>query len=190
MPKPMEMLHEDHEKVKQLFEQFEETEFEEKKELVTKVIQELEIHTALEEEIFYPAARQALEENSEDTETMDEAWEEHHVVKLIIAELKKMRPNDEHYDAKFKVMSESVKHHIEDEEGELFPKLAGNLEEEEKLGERMMERKEKLQQHPPSSRTRATGSRSRTAAGSRGKRRQTAGRKRAARQPAGGGRVT
>ena len=189
MPKPMEMLHEDHEKVKQLFEQFEETESEEKKELVTKVIQELEIHTTLEEEIFYPAARQALEENSEDTETMDEAWEEHHVVKLIISELKKMRPNDEHYDAKFKVMAESVKHHIEEEEGELFPKLEGNPDDE-KLGEKMMERKEKLEQHPPSSRTRATGSRSRTAAGSRGKRRQTAGRKRAARQPAGGGRVT
>jgi hypothetical protein len=183
MPKPMEMLHEDHEKVKQLFEQFEETEFEEKKELVTKVIQELEIHTALEEEIFYPAARQALEENSEDTETMDEAWEEHHVVKMIIAELKKMRPNDEHYDAKFKVMAESVKHHIEDEEGELFPKLAGNLEEEEKLGERMMERKEKLQQRPPSA-SRSTGSRGRSTS-ARGKRKQSGGRKRGSKAAGG-----
>jgi hemerythrin superfamily protein len=182
MPRPMEMLHDDHEKVKQLFEQFEESESDEKKELVTTAIQELEIHTALEEEIFYPAARQALEENSEDTETMDEAWEEHHVVKMIIAELKKMRPNDEHYDAKFKVMAESVKHHIKEEEGELFPKLQGNLDEEEELGERMMERKEKLQQHPPSA-SRATGSRGRS---TRRKRRQSSGRK--SRRKAAGGR--
>ncbi|HEY7166057.1 MAG TPA: hemerythrin domain-containing protein [Candidatus Binatia bacterium] len=182
MPKPTEMLREDHEKVKDLFERFEEADEGEKQEIVTTAIRELEVHTALEEEVFYPAAREALEQSGEDADTISEALEEHHVVKLVIAELKKMRPKDEQYDAKFTVMSENVKHHIEEEENELFPKLEGQLDDED-LAEQMMTRKEELQQRVQSgSRSRSTKSKSRSSSGrGRGKRGSgSKGRKKAA----------
>src|SRR2546422_2079125 len=185
MPKAIKMLREDHEKVKGLFQQFEQSESNGKKEIVATTLQELEIHTALEEEIFYPAARQALEEESEETDIMDEAWEEHHVVKLVAAELKKMRPNDERYDAKFTVMAESVKHHIEEEESELFPKLEGHIDEEA-LGEQMMARKEKLRQRPASaSRSRTTKAKTGSRTGTRGKRKPGGGKKRRSRAAGG-----
>lgn len=150
MPNAIELLREDHQKVKDLFQHFEGMESGHKKEIVTTTLHELAIHTTVEEEIFYPAARKALEETGEETDLIDEAWEEHHVVKLLGAELKKMRPSDERYDAKFTVLAESVKHHIEEEEGELFPKLEGHLDDEN-LGEKMIARKEKLQKRPVSS---------------------------------------
>ena len=110
---------------------------------------------------------------SDEDDIIDEAWEEHHVVKLLAAELKKMRASDERYDAKFTVLAESVKHHIEEEEGELFPKLEGHLDQEE-LGEKMMARKEQLQQRTGNtSRSRTGNSKIRSARGkgkgSRGK---------------------
>jgi hemerythrin superfamily protein len=146
MPNAIEMLREDHRKVKDLFEHFEGTESGDKKEIVDTTLRELEIHTSLEEEIFYPAARQALKktDSEEGDDLMDEALEEHHVVKLVAAELKKMRSSDERYDAKFTVLAESVKHHIEEEENELFPKLESHIDGEE-LGKKMMARKQKLQ---------------------------------------------
>ena len=73
--------------------------------------------------------------------------EEHHVVKLLIGELKKMSADDDRYDAKYTVLAESVKHHIEEEESELFPKLQGKLDAEE-VGAEMESRKEQLQQQP------------------------------------------
>ena len=149
MPNAIELLREDHQKVKDLFQHFEGMESGDKKEIVATTLHELAIHTTVEEEIFYPAARKALQETDEETDLIDEAWEEHHVVKLLAAELKKMRASDERYDAKFTVLAESVKHHIEEEEGELFPKLEGHLDQ--KLGEKMIARKEKLQKRPVSS---------------------------------------
>lgn len=116
MPNAIDLLREDHQKVKDLFEHFEEMESGDKRDIVATTLHELEIHTAVEEEIFYPAARKALEETDEETNLIDEAWEEHHVVKLLAAELKKMRASDKRYDAKFTVLAESVKHHIEEEE--------------------------------------------------------------------------
>ena len=166
MPKATDMLREDHKKVKGLFEQFEHAESDEKKQLVATTLQELEIHTTLEEEIFYPAAQEALQDNSEEEDTIDEAWEEHHVVKLVAAELKKMRSSDERYDAKFTVLAESVKHHIEEEENELFPKLESHIDGEE-LGKKMMARKQKLQQTDNGSK-KSSRSKSRTAS-NRGK---------------------
>ena len=127
MPNAIEMLREDHRKVKQLFDEFEHAEESQAKEqIVENTVRELEVHAALEEEIFYPAAEKQINEK----ESIDEAREEHHVVKLIIGELKKMSADDERYDAKYKVLSESVKHHIEEEESELFPKLEGELDAE------------------------------------------------------------
>ena len=168
MPHAIEMLRDDHQKVKDLFEHFETTESGDKKEIVDTTLRELAIHTSLEEEIFYPAARRALAKIEDGgSDGIDEAWEEHHVVKLLSAELKKMRSRDERYDAKFTVLAESVKHHIEEEEKELFPKLEGHIEGEE-LGEKMTARKEKLlQQTEDGSKRRNAGSKTR--ASKRGK---------------------
>ena len=164
MPNAIEMLREDHRKVKDLFEHFEGTDSGDKKEIVDTTLRELEIHTSIEEEIFYPAARLALQEleGDEGDDVIDEAWEEHHVVKLLAAELKKMRSSDERYDAKFTVLAESVKHHIKEEEEELFPKLESHIDGEE-LGEKMMVRKQKLQQRTDNgSKNRSRSSKTRT----------------------------
>src|SRR5438128_7808356 len=81
---------------------------------------QLEMNSMLEEKIFYPAVRQ--EDDTEDL--MNEAEEEHHVVDLLIGELRGMSASDPHFSAKFQVMAESVKHHIDEEETEMFPKAA------------------------------------------------------------------
>ncbi|HTM08216.1 MAG TPA: hemerythrin domain-containing protein, partial [Verrucomicrobiae bacterium] len=132
---------EDHRKVKELFRQFEEAEDDStKKEIAQTAIKELKVHTALEEELFYPAVRREIDEE----EKIDEALEEHHVAKLLIAELSRMKPSDEHFDAKFKVLAESVKHHIEEEEGEMLPEVEGEIDADG-LGKQMAERKQKLE---------------------------------------------
>jgi hemerythrin-like domain-containing protein len=134
------MLIEDHRKVKQLFQQFERADGRTKQEIVEKTIMELQVHSVLEEEIFYPALRQAT-----DDETLNEAEEEHHVVDLLMGELMKMKPSDDHYDAKYTVLAENVKHHIEEEESEMLPK-ARQLGQDRlnTIGEQMHERKQKL----------------------------------------------
>jgi hemerythrin-like domain-containing protein len=177
MPNAIEMLREDHRKVQELFQQFEEGDDEAKEQVADQTIRELEIHAALEEEIFYPAAREEVDEE----ETIDEALEEHHVAKLLLAELKKMSPGDKHYEAKYKVLAESVKHHIKEEESELFPSIQGSLDAE-KVGQQMETRKPKLQQKfSNGSRTRRskTKTRSKTAR-RRAKTRPTAKKRRGA----------
>jgi hemerythrin-like domain-containing protein len=145
MPEVTGMLREDHQKVKDLFEEFENAEEDgEKLRIVRTALAELEIHATLEEEIFYPAVREQIEEDDEDT--MDEALEEHHVAKFIMRELKDMKPGDERFDAKFKVLAESVKHHIEEEESEILPKADEMELDQEQLAEEMTERKQELQQ--------------------------------------------
>jgi hemerythrin superfamily protein len=142
MPEAVEMLREDHQKVKDLFKEFEKAEEnEEKGQIVRAALTALEIHATLEEEIFYPAVREQID----DDDQMDEALEEHHVVKLLIGELQEMKPGDDHFDAKFKVLAESVKHHIEEEESEILPKAQDTDLDQERLGEEMTERKEELQ---------------------------------------------
>jgi hemerythrin superfamily protein len=145
MPEVTEMLREDHEKVKDLFEEFENAEEDDDKlRIVRTALTELEIHATLEEEIFYPAVRELIEEEDEDT--MDEALEEHHVAKFLMRELKDMKPGDERFDAKFKVLAESVKHHIEEEESEILPKADEMELDQEQLAEEMTERKQELQE--------------------------------------------
>lgn len=113
-----ELLRADHAKIKGLFDEFESADDESaKKNIVETVLTELIIHDKLEEDIFYPMAREAIEND----DLLDEAAEEHHVMKLLITELAPMEPGDEKYDAKFMVMSEGVRRHFEEEEGELFP---------------------------------------------------------------------
>ncbi len=140
-PNAIAMLKEDHRKVKGLFEEFEHAEeASAKRRIVATTIAELRVHAAVEEEIFYPALREAIDEE----EKVDEAEEEHHVMKLVLSELEKMAPGDERYDAKYKVLAESVKHHVEEEESEIFPEVEDKLDQPE-LGKRMFARKEELQ---------------------------------------------
>ncbi|MGH7846455.1 MAG: hemerythrin domain-containing protein [Candidatus Binatia bacterium] len=171
MPNALEMIREDHHKVQQLFQEFETIEDRSaKKRIVENAIQELKTHAALEEELFYPAARKQLDEE----DTIDEALEEHHVVKLLIAELEDMRPGDKRYDAKFTVLAESVKHHIEEEESELLPEIEPSLDAES-LGEKMQQRKQELLRRASNgaprrrARGRSQGSRRGAAARSRGR---------------------
>ncbi|WHZ13676.1 MAG: hypothetical protein OJF52_000510 [Nitrospira sp.] len=116
----LDRLREDHRKVTQLFEEFEAaTESDDKQRIVDTALQALQEHSYVEETILYPAFEAALDE----AVLLCEAFEEHHVVHLLIAELKKMTAGDERFDAKFSVLAENVRHHIKEEEGEMFPQV-------------------------------------------------------------------
>ena len=136
-----DMLREDHKKVKGLFEEFEQADdAKAKQRIVETALAELEVHAKLEEELIYPAIRQEID----DDDLMDEALEEHHVVHGLIGELKKMKPSDERYDAKFTVLAENVRHHIKEEESEMFPKAEDCDIAWEALCSQMEKRKEQL----------------------------------------------
>lgn len=137
----VELLKADHRKVEQLFEQFESsTTKREKMKLVKEVINELTIHTKLEEKLVYPI----LLEEKEDEDMTQEAFEEHHVVKNVLAELSKMDGSEENLKAKVTVLSELVKHHVKEEENEMFPKLEQSGEDLDELGETLAQEKMKL----------------------------------------------
>jgi hypothetical protein len=112
---------------------------------VRSTLNELEVHAALEEQIVYPAIR-ALDNSKEHQDIMDEAAEEHHVVKQLMAELREMTPKDERFAAKFTVLSESVRHHVKEEEGEVLPKAEESDLDLDALGRQMAERKQQLMQ--------------------------------------------
>lgn len=136
-----EMLREDHRKVKEIFDEFERTEDSAaKKRLVERALIDLTVHAKLEEEVFYPTVRREIREE----DLMDEAAEEHHVAKMLIGELASMKPSDSRYDAKFMVLAENVRHHIEEEEGEMLPKIEESGFDLETLGQEMTERKLRL----------------------------------------------
>ena len=134
------ILKRDHDTVKELFDEFEKAKQRPaKKKIVAKALTELKVHAALEEEIFYPAVRAEL-----DHDLMNEADEEHHVAKVLIAELEKMTGKEDHYDAKFTVLVENVRHHIKEEESEVLPKAKRLPIDFDALGARMLKRKEVL----------------------------------------------
>ena len=136
----IDMLKEDHHKVKELFEQFESADGSERAQIAATAIMELEIHAELEEKLIYPAIRQEIDED----DMMDEAVEEHHLVHVLIKELKKLKPADEIFQAKFTVLGELVKHHIEEEEDEMLPKAEKSDINWESLEATVMKRKEAL----------------------------------------------
>ena len=134
------LLKADHDKVQRLFDEFEAAKTKPaKKKLVREALTELKVHAAIEEEIFYPAVRKAIGK-----EVMNEADEEHHVAKLLIAELDSMQGSESHFDAKFLVLAENVRHHIQEEENEMLPKAKGLKLDFAALAEKMNRRKEKL----------------------------------------------
>lgn len=140
------LLTEDHKKVRKLFKEFEKikdgTDSNDKKsELVNQICTELTIHAQIEEEIFYPAVREAIDED----ELMDEAEEEHASAKDLIAQLEDMEPEDEHYAAKVTVLGEYVDHHIDEEQGQMFPKVKKAKVDTAFLGVQIMQLKNELQ---------------------------------------------
>lgn len=138
----IKMLKEDHAKVKGLFKKFESASSESsRQELAAQICTELTIHTTLEEEIFYPAARAALDE----PDLLDEAEVEHASAKELISQIEAGQPGDELWDAKVTVLGEYVEHHIKEEEKEMFPKIRKADLDLKALGATMAERKEELQ---------------------------------------------
>jgi Hemerythrin HHE cation binding domain len=138
--KATDLLTKQHKEVKGLFKKIEETEdSRQRRKMLEEVARSLEGHTVIEEEIFYPAVRGLETRKAE--EMVLEAYEEHHVVKLVLAELPRVNPEDERFEAKMTVLSELVEHHAEEEEKEMF-KLAQKLGkgELEALGEQMEKR--------------------------------------------------
>jgi hemerythrin superfamily protein len=135
------MLMADHKKVKKLFSDFdklkEDGSDEDKAALVDQICSELKIHTELEEEIFYPAVRKAID----DSDLMDEALVEHAGAKELIAQLEDASPDDDLYDAKVTVLGEQINHHVKEEEGEMFPKAKKASIDTEALGASMLKRK-------------------------------------------------
>jgi iron-sulfur cluster repair protein YtfE (RIC family) len=133
-----ELLKKDHEKVSGIFEKLEPTTeraIKTREELFTQLKQELDIHTYIEEQIFYPVLKQAQETH----DITLEAYEEHAVVKELLAELDQLAKDDETWGAKLKVLQENVEHHVEEEEDEMFPSARDVLSREqiEELGARM-----------------------------------------------------
>jgi hypothetical protein len=134
------ILIKDHDSVKELFDRFEKSESSgEKEKIIAEALTELKIHAVLEEEIFYPAVRKHLGKD-----LMNEADEEHHVARVLIAELDRDGRRDDHREAKFTVLAESVRHHIKEEEGEMLPKAKGLGLDFGALGEQMLARKKEL----------------------------------------------
>ena len=135
------LLKADHKLVSELFDEYEKSRSTSKKQqLVAQICAELTVHAQVEEEIFYPAVKTALK----DKELIPEATVEHATVKDLIAQVEGVEPDGEMFDAKIKVLSEYIKHHVKEEQNEIFPKAkASNLDMGE-LGAKMAERKAEL----------------------------------------------
>ena len=137
----------DHDDVDTLFSQYEdskETDDDDAKlTLVTQICDALTVHAQVEEEIFYPAARRALD-GDEGKDLLDEAAVEHQTLKDLIARLEAAPTDDPLYDAGVKVLSEYVKHHVKEEENELFPKVKSSQMDLEAIGRQLADRKAEL----------------------------------------------
>lgn len=147
-PDAIALLKKDHEKVRGLLGDLEKSAMRggpRAQKLITQIDKELEIHTTIEEEIFYPAFREAVS-SKEDKKMYFEAKEEHHVVKLVLPEVKEDGMALEEFAAKAKVLKELVEHHADEEEKEMFPearKVLGRATLRD-LGDRMAQRKKEL----------------------------------------------
>jgi len=142
------LLKEDHKNVKELLKRLEETSdrsTSQREKLLTQVENEVKVHTTIEEEIFYPAFKEAIRSKS-DAHLYFEALEEHHVVDLVMSETKGTDTDSEEFAAKAKVLKDLIEHHAQEEETEMFPKArkamgAARLRE---LGQEIEERKRQL----------------------------------------------
>ena len=144
------LLRNDHKTVEQLFKRFEKAgdrAYVEKREIVDRIIEELSVHAAIEELVFYPVTRATVP----DTEDIAlESLEEHHIVKWLLSELVDLDPRDERFDAKVTVLIENVRHHVEEEESDFFPKVRDELSRTElaDLGQALVDAKKSAPTHP------------------------------------------
>jgi hemerythrin superfamily protein len=138
----LEMLEEDHRKVEELFDEYDEAEGDDNRrgQLAKQICRELTVHAEIEEEIFYPRAREATKDN----DLIDEAIVEHASVKHLIEEIEEMEPGDNLFDARIRVLEEMVKRHIQEEEEELFPELTSAGMDTGALGQELGQRKQEL----------------------------------------------
>ena len=135
------LLKADHREVKTMFEQYDKAEEDgHKADLARKICAALKMHAQIEEEIFYPAAYDAIE----DDDLLDEAEVEHASAKELIAQIEAGSPGDPLFDAKVKVLGEYIDHHVKEEEGELFPECRLSGMDLKALGEQMKARKMEL----------------------------------------------
>ncbi len=140
---PFDLLKEDHDKVKKSFKEFEKMDRQDTetcRQLVLATCEDLKVHTTVEEEIFYPALREAME----DEDLLNEAAVEHETAKMLIEQLENMSADDPNYYATFTVLGEYVMHHVKEEEGEMFPEAKKCDLDFDELAERMRARKEEL----------------------------------------------
>jgi len=141
------ILRDDHKLVATLFADFEKASSPEKKRrLAEQICQELTIHAQIEEEIFYPAVKDVLAKEGDD-ELVPEATVEHHSLKQLIEDIENTDTDDELFDARVKVLSEYVKHHVKEEQNEIFPKVRESELDMVELGAMLMQRKQELQRH-------------------------------------------
>jgi hemerythrin-like domain-containing protein len=144
------MLKEDHKTVEQLFKRFEKAgdrAFAEKRMLADRIVEELSKHAAIEEQVFYPVARATVPDTED---VVLESLEEHHIVKWVLSEIDGMDPADERFDAKMTVLIENVRHHVEEEEQEFFPKVRAELDRNAlaEVGEALEAAKQAAPSHP------------------------------------------
>ena len=141
-PSALELLKQDHREVEEWFDEYNELKEDDdrKRALVEKICLALKVHAQIEEEIFYPQAREATKDN----DLIDEAAVEHATVKHLIGEIEGMEVDEELYDAKIRVLGEMVKHHIKEEEKELFPELVSAKKVLDAVGKEFAKRKEEL----------------------------------------------
>ena len=147
------MLKKDHQKVRQLLAKLEKTterSARQREELLAQIENEVKVHTTIEEEIFYPAYKDAVRSKS-DKELYFEAIEEHHVVDLVMPEIKSTDSRSEEFAAKAKVLKDLIEHHAEEEEKEMFPKTRKAMDTSElrELGQELQQRKRQLMGQPP-----------------------------------------
>jgi hemerythrin superfamily protein len=138
----IDVLEKDHREVEEWFDEYDELQDDDdrKSELAEQICLALKVHAQIEEEIFYPQAR----EGTKDNDLIDEAVVEHATVKHLISEIEGMEVGEELYDAKIRVLGEMVKQHIKEEEEELFPELESAKMDLGALGKELAERKEEL----------------------------------------------
>jgi hemerythrin superfamily protein len=148
-PDAVALLKADHRQVEGWFEEFESTRSDRRKqELAGKICQALKVHTQIEEEIFYPAFLEA----TNDKDMHHEAEVEHNGAKKLIAQIEASGPDDDYYDAKVKVLSEMIKHHVKEEEqrGGMFAEARQSEMDLKALGEQLQARKDELMAEEPS----------------------------------------
>jgi hemerythrin superfamily protein len=165
------LLKQDHRTVSNLFEEFEKADDEEQAAIAQRVCQLLTVHAQIEEELLYPAAKEAFDGEEENEDLVNEAEVEHGSAKELIAKIEGMSSDDEHFKANVTVLGEYIKHHVKEEEGELFPQLKKTELDLKELGSRLADRKFALmeqmgieeQEEAPQPRKRSAGRSSRGA---------------------------